>query len=67
MSGEKTNTTLARRSDDTQHKVVCNKQRCKDHRVRMEIKWPDSDRAGFLLQKYLGKYRNVTAYLCARE
>lgn len=55
MSGEKTNTTLARRSDDTQHKVVCNKQHCKDHRVRMEIKWPDSDRAVFLSQKYLGK------------
>lgn len=47
MSGEKTDTTLARRSNDTQHKVACNKQCCKDHRVRMEIKWPYPDRAGF--------------------
>lgn len=48
MSGKKNNTALARRCDDAPHKVAWNKQHCKDHGARMEIKWPDSDRAGSL-------------------
>lgn len=44
MSGKTTDRNPARRSNDTHHKAAQKKQRCEDHRVRMDMKRPDSNR-----------------------